>query len=182
MANELKKALLAAKQDETWKEMSRNKTGQFKYADLVHILRIVEPPLMKHGLMLSFEPKVRDGIEVMVTVLSHLDSGETATAESVVVFGKDTKSWGGCCTYMKRYGILAVLGIAVTDDYDPDSDRPISPEQATKIKAELNACGERKVEAYRAVLKEGNVASIEEILQDGFNEVMKFIAQYKPRG
>lgn len=181
MANELKKALFAAKNDEEWGTLSRNKVGQFKYADLTHILRIVEPPLKKYGLMLSFEPKVRDGIEIMITVLTHVESGESTTAESVVVFGKDTKSWGGCKTYMKRYGILDVLGIAVTDDYDPDSDRPITPEQATKIKEALTACGDKKREAYTALLKEGQVASIEEILQDGFKEVMKFIEQFKPR-
>jgi hypothetical protein len=179
VANALKKALLAAKMDGNWPTLTKNKEGRFKYADLIHMLKLYEPVLGKHGLVVNFEAKVRNEIEVSSAVLSHPESNTEITSEAIIHPGKDVKEWGGNKTYIKRYCLLDVLGIAVSDDFDPDSEKVLTPDQVKKIQDAIKACGTWASTVHKAILSHGKVAAIEDIYQDGFEEVMMFIAAEK---
>ena len=103
-----------------------NKTASAQYgkfADLETVLSTVTPHLIKNGLVISqvFEPS--EGLEpILVTKLLHV-SGAELISRLPMVIGKGRNAlhdFGGSCTYLKRYALLAMLGL--TADMDMDGD------------------------------------------------------------
>lgn len=178
--NELKIALLAAKMDPEWPKLTKNKSGRFDYADLEHMLSLFEPILGTYDLVINFEPEVRGEVEVMVTVLEHPKTGAKSRAESKIRASKDNAEWGGYCTYQRRYGIMAVLGIAASNDPDPDMG-PITVEQLEILKKALSDCSPRSGTVFKEVLAFGKINRLEEIPYDGFEDALKFISDRKAK-
>lgn len=109
-----------------------NKTASAQYgkfADLETVLSTVTPHLIKNGLVISqvFEPS--EGLEpILVTKLLHI-SGAELTSRLPMVIGKGRNAlhdFGGSCTYLKRYALLAMLGLTADMDMDGDfaDDQP----------------------------------------------------------
>ena len=103
-----------------------NKTANAQYgkfADLETVLSTVTPHLIKNGLVISqtFEPS--EGLEpILVTRLLHV-SGAELTSRLPMIIGKGRNAlhdFGASCTYMKRYALLAMIGL--TADMDMDGD------------------------------------------------------------
>ena len=89
-----------------------------KYADINDILIMVRPVLSKHGLAISQGNRYDDGFYV-ATTLFH-ETGEWLRSEVRMPIGgkKDAHAVGGACTYGRRYGLLAILGLSVAGDDD----------------------------------------------------------------
>ncbi len=111
-----------------------NKTASAQYgkfADLETVLSTVTPHLIKNGLVISqvFEPS--EGLEpILVTKLLHI-SGAELVSRLPMVIGKGRNAlhdFGGSCTYLKRYALLAMLGLTADMDMDGDfaDDQPAS--------------------------------------------------------
>ena len=106
-----------------------------KFADLETVLSTVTPHLIKNGLVISqtFEPS--EGLDpILVTRLLHV-SGAELVSRLPMIIGKGRNAlhdFGGSCTYLKRYALLAMLGL--TADMDMDGDFADS-KPATKAKA-----------------------------------------------
>jgi hypothetical protein len=109
-----------------------NKTASAQYgkfADLETVLSTVTPHLIKNGLVISqvFEPS--EGLEpILVTKLLHV-SGAELVSRLPMVIGKGRNAlhdFGGSCTYLKRYALLAMLGLTADMDMDGDfaDDQP----------------------------------------------------------
>ena len=109
-----------------------NKTASAQYgkfADLETVLSTVTPHLIKNGLVVSqvFEPS--EGLEpILVTKLLHV-SGAELISRLPMVIGKGRNAlhdFGGSCTYLKRYALLAMLGLTADMDMDGDfaDDQP----------------------------------------------------------
>ena len=109
-----------------------NKTASAQYgkfADLETVLSTVTPQLIKNGLVISqvFEPS--EGLEpILVTKLLHV-SGAELISRLPMVIGKGRNAlhdFGGSCTYLKRYALLAMLGLTADMDMDGDfaDDQP----------------------------------------------------------
>jgi len=103
-----------------------NKTAKAQYgnfADLETVLSTVTPHLIKNSLVITqlFEPS--EGIDpILVTKLLHVSGAEVVSRLPMVV-GKGRNplhDFGGSCTYLKRYALLALLGL--TADMDVDGD------------------------------------------------------------
>ena len=103
-----------------------NKTAKAQYgnfADLETVLSTVTPHLIKNSLVITqlFEPS--EGIDpILVTKLLHVSGAELVSRLPMVV-GKGRSplhDFGGSCTYLKRYALLALLGL--TADMDVDGD------------------------------------------------------------
>ena len=96
----------------------QTKTGgkyTFKYAPLDSILAAVRGPLAENGLTLS---QLLDGDD-LVTMLLHKD-GQTITGRFPLpqVEGSTIQNLGSAITYLRRYSIQAILGIAAEEDDD----------------------------------------------------------------
>jgi hypothetical protein len=109
-----------------------NKTANAQYgkfADLETVLSTVTPHLINNGLVISqvFEPS--EGLEpILVTKLLHI-SGAELISRLPMVIGKGRNAlhdFGGSCTYLKRYALLAMLGLTADMDMDGDfaDDQP----------------------------------------------------------
>ena len=122
-----------------------NKTAKAQYgdfADLETVLSTVTPHLIKNGLVLSqvFEPNAvsQEGSPILTTRLIHISGAEIVSRLPMVVAKNRNilHDFGSSCTYLKRYSILACLGLTADMDVDGDfADRaePAPAKPAAKI-------------------------------------------------
>ena len=97
-----------------------------KYASLENVISTVKPVLAKHGLSFSQFPD-EDGL---TTTLMH-SSGEYLQASAKLLLKDQTpQGHGSAITYLRRYALSAILGIATEDDDDGNAAAP--PRPATK--------------------------------------------------
>jgi len=110
--------------------ISKTANAQYgKFADLETVLSTVTPHLIKNGLVISqtFEPS--EGVDpILVTRLLHV-SGAELVSKLPMIIGKNRNplhDFGGSCTYLKRYALLALLGLTADMDMDGDfaDDKP----------------------------------------------------------
>lgn len=117
--NTLHSALLEAKRNMSPPTKNR-KAVYGRYADLEAILQAVEPPLADQGLVLTQHGDFLSDKPVLVTRLTHVDTGESI--ESAVPLlsksGNDPQQLGSAITYARRYGITALLSVVADDDDD----------------------------------------------------------------
>lgn len=121
-----------------------NKTANAQYgkfADLETVLSTVTPHLIKNGLVVSqtFEPS--EGVDpILVTKLLHV-SGAELVSRLPMIIGKGRNvlhDFGSSCTYLKRYALLAMLGLTADMDMDGDfadekSEVKSTPKPAAKV-------------------------------------------------
>jgi hypothetical protein len=112
---EIAKALLAFQSEvENVKKDGNNPYFKSKYATLENILDTIKPTLAKCGLSFSQFP---DG-DGLTTILMHT-SGEFLKANTKMTLRDQTpQGQGSAITYMRRYALSAVLGIATEEDDD----------------------------------------------------------------
>lgn len=96
-----------------------------KYADLNSIFKAIRPALVKNKLAISQGNRYcteSNGFYV-TTMLMH-ESGQWIKTEVRMPIGgkKDAHAVGGACTYGRRYGLSAILGISVDADDDGNSN------------------------------------------------------------
>lgn len=139
---ELYAALAAAQLEiENADQNIENEFLKTKYADLASVLNAVRKPLASNGLALTqLTADPGSGVLGIRTILAH-SSGQTL--EDVITMAPpklDPQGVGSCRTYMRRYAILAICGIAGAADDDAEgtkgdpNDYPrISSDEAEKI-------------------------------------------------
>lgn len=87
-----------------------------KYADLAEILNTVRPVFSKHGLAVTQFPAFENNIASVETILTH-ESGEWMSGIcSAPVKQADPQGVGSALTYLRRYSLSAVCGLAQEDD------------------------------------------------------------------
>jgi len=117
--NELASAFIKAQAK--FPQIPKNKTANigkytYKYADLPDILDAVIPVLNKHGLGIIQRP---DG-ESLVTSIIH-ESGEMMHGTIPLPSKTSPQELGSWLTYLRRYSLTAMLGIAADEDDDAGS-------------------------------------------------------------
>jgi hypothetical protein len=129
---EIAKALAAA-QMEMGKALKQSQNPAFrsKYADLGNVMDACMPSLNKHGI--AVVQTMRD--ESVVTMFIH-ESGDILECPVPLILGKrDMQGLGSAVTYARRYGLMALAGIAPEDDDGNAAAQ--SPQKAQKAKVEL---------------------------------------------
>lgn len=111
---------LAAAQGET-EHASKDRTNpafKSRYADLASVLDACREPLSRHGIAIMQAPSV-DGSTVSVETRLVHKSGQwvSTTISAQVPDGKPT-TIGSAVTYLRRYGLAAMAGVAPADDDD----------------------------------------------------------------
>jgi hypothetical protein len=113
----------------------KNKEGkkiyEFTYAELGPILEVVRKPLSDNGLAVMQLLTQHDGNTWLRTVLVHTSGEQVACDMLVGAVGMDMQAMGGKVTYLRRYSISALLGIASEPDADDAGrvDHGREPEQ-----------------------------------------------------
>lgn len=107
-----------------------------KYASLESVVETVKPILAKHGLSYAQFPSnvTTNGViygSALTTILMH-ESGDWLEATTLLIAKDQTpQGQGSAITYMRRYALSAVLGIATEDD--DDGNEASKPETTAKI-------------------------------------------------
>lgn len=117
----------------------RNAKGhnEKRYADFAAIAGTVDPVLTRHGLTYRFRTEQADRIQV-TCILSHKDghSETTTLAGPADKSGakNDIQAIGSTLTYLQRYSLIQMLGLATSNDDDGRSSHP--PQDAADLRAE----------------------------------------------
>lgn len=95
---------------------SNNPHFRSKYADLAEVLNTVRPVFAKQGIAILQSTEF-DGARVSVTTaLAHLSGGVVSSTASCVPAKTDAQGIGAATTYLRRYSLAAMAGVAQEDD------------------------------------------------------------------
>lgn len=129
---------LAAAQGQMAHAAKDSKNPHFKssYASLASVLDAIREPLSAHGLAIVQHPsRTEGGLVCVETILLH-KSGEFVSSVLSAKAAQDTpQGIGSTITYLRRYGLMAVVGVAADDD---DGEAASRPAPRREIPAALN--------------------------------------------
>lgn len=95
---------------------STNPHFKSKYADLAEILNTVRPVFSANGIAIVQTPTFESGVASVETMLCH-ESGEFISSIcSSAVSKQNAQGIGSAITYLRRYSLAAMCGIAQEDD------------------------------------------------------------------
>ncbi|ABO60587.1 ERF family protein (plasmid) [Burkholderia vietnamiensis] len=98
---------------------------KFKYADLEEIRSKTTPHLSKNGFaLLSLVTTHTTGGVHIRTILAHKTGARIESDMDVNRIGGEIKDFGATITYLRRYVVSALLGVAADDDLDEDGQEP----------------------------------------------------------
>jgi hypothetical protein len=101
-----------------------SRSYKFKYAPLDAVLAAVREPLSQNGLAIA---QILDGDD-LVTLLLHEGGGRLEGRAPLPYKNGDTiQALGSAITYMRRYALQAILGIAAEEDDDGDRASKAKP-------------------------------------------------------
>ena len=136
------------------------KTGhkyRFKYADLASCLDVIRPLLAANGLCILQSCSLIDARAVCVTELLHT-SGEFWRSELAFPGSGDIKDLAGTFTYLRRYSLCPILGLAPEDDdqvESQDKDQGQGQARGAKTPAADRASGREPKPAQQAQTQQG---------------------------
>ncbi len=132
-------------------ETRDGETTSYKHAELSDVAEVVVPAMARHGLSHRWDVKQESGrIIVTCTVTHRAGHSESVTLDAAPdASGKKNaiQQVASAITYMQRYTLLAITGLATKDDGDDDG----------------NAAGAASGNA-------GNATDADEAILDGFRE------------
>lgn len=176
-------AIAAAKAE--IKPVVKNATGHNnkRYADFSAIASAIDPILSKHGLTYRFRTAQTDRIAV-TCVLSHRDghSEETTLMGPADASGSKNaiQAIGSTCTYLQRYTLVQMLGLASTADDDgraAGGGGTISDEQVDTLMDLISKTGSK----IDALLKIAGAESLSDIRADRYPVVLNMLKMKEGR-
>lgn len=99
----------------------RTKTGgtyDFSYTTLDVVLSSTTKILADHGLVITQQIEGKDGASYLETILWHTSGQSISSSVPLVIEGQGAQAFASAVTYMRRYAICSLLGIAPDDDDD----------------------------------------------------------------
>lgn len=97
-------------------KQSNNPAFRSKYADLANVIEACLPALNANGIAVV-QPIGEDEIGRFVQTVFVHNSGEILSCRVPLIVGKnDMQGFGSAVTYARRYGLMAMAGIAPEDD------------------------------------------------------------------
>jgi hypothetical protein len=125
---------LAKAQGEIINAAKNSKNPHFKsdYADLASILDTVKPALSKNGIAVIQGTAFDGSLVTVTTVLAHSAGGSISSEASCVPAKMDGQGIGSATTYLRRYGLAAMTGVAQADLDGEDSKHSTPPAPAVR--------------------------------------------------
>lgn len=95
---------------------SNNPAFKSKYADLAEVLNTVRPVLAKNGLSVAQFPSLEGTTAHVETLLMHSSGEWISNTASAPLTKQDAQGVGSVTTYLRRYSLAALTGVAQEDD------------------------------------------------------------------
>jgi hypothetical protein len=165
-----------------------------KYADLNSVWGACREPLSKNGLAVTQTVQQRESGDVLVTLLGHA-SGQWISSTMSLRIKSDGKTnelqvLGSCLTYLRRFALAAIVGVAPAEDDDgnggrgyqstPEPKQPttppvemITPFQVEQLKSELKSCSKEFVDSVDNWMKNNSIASFEALNKMNFLQLLQ---------
>ncbi len=102
-----------------------------KYADYEAVLDAVKKPLNDNGFVLVHRGVVIEGRDYLQTALVH-SSGAEFTSQFPVVVDGNPQHMGSAITYIKRYNLASLTGLATEEDDDGNAAATVGKPPAPK--------------------------------------------------
>lgn len=160
---------------------SLNPHFKSKYADLNSVWDACRSQLSKNGLAVIQTTEMKNDRLTLVTTLAH-SSGQWMKSDLPVLSATNTpQALGSALTYMRRYSLSAITGVAPGDDDDgeaamgnaPKKPKPlINEEQVNRLAEALSHCQENYVKVAWEHLNKNGIYKIEELPVDLFNRIL----------
>ena len=152
--NELFAALAKAQAEMTFASLNKeNPYFKSRYSDLKEVIASSRPALSKHGLAVIQKILTNDeGQSILHTMLCH-SSGQWIESRMRIVPPKnDIQTLGSYVTYLRRYSLAALIGIASQDE---DDDGEIAMAEARHIVAKgPSSKYDPKRQSYETITRE----------------------------
>lgn len=169
-----------------------------KYADLSSVWTACREPLSKNGLTVLQTVQQNDQGDVLFTMLGHT-SGQWISSTMPIRIkmegkgGNELQALGAAITYLRRFSLSALVGVAPDDDNDGNTAAnyktsqksesktvapPISESQCTEIKGLLSQCEEGFRLYITQRLAQWQISNIESLPVTYYDNVKGMIAQY----
>lgn len=100
----------------------KSKTGHgYNYADLSSVLNLLRPSLKRHGLSIAQPVSGDSGAITINTMLLHASGQYICSAVSIAIDVSNKRmnslqAAGSTITYLRRYALMSLIGLAATDD------------------------------------------------------------------
>ena len=146
----------------------------YKYGSFPYILEVIKPHLETSGLMFTQPLSLDEGVRCIITNLYHIETGESIQSvidiPTVEFVGMNIyQSMGSGITYLRRYALMAILGIvAEEDDNDAQGEQVkktiAKPTQKKKVELKPMIFDKVNINWEKAVdyiVKGGAIADIE---------------------
>lgn len=158
---------------------SLNPHFKSKYADLAEVLNTVRPVLAANGLSVIQSPSFDGGICHVTTTIAHSGGGYIYGTMSCVPAKQDGQGIGAATTYLRRYSLAAVCGVAQEDDdgqsasHNKSAVYPlISSSEAARIRLSIDGLDIDEA----AFLKHYGVTSVAQLTTDKIASIDKAFA------
>lgn len=114
---ELAKALAIAQSElENPLKEALNPHFRSKYADLSSVLNCVRAVFPKNGLSVMQHPSFQPNLALVETIIMHSSGQWMSSVSSCPLQKQDAQGVGSAITYLRRYSLSAICGIAQEDD------------------------------------------------------------------
>jgi len=152
--SELAKALSKAQSEflpiKRTEEVSYQTKGglkKYKYAPLPNVLESIHKSLETNELAIAQIPKSEEDNLVIETILFH-SSGEWISGDMVVCSNNlPPQEKGSALTYIRRYALSSILGVAADEDDDGEATTDIKPKEKTETVSKITEAQTKKIYA-----------------------------------
>ena len=162
-------------------------TTSYKHATLANIVDKITPELSKYGLSASWRTKQNGKIVVacrITHVLGYNEEIELAADADTSGSKNPIQAIGSAVTYLQRYTLLAVLGLAAEDQDDDAIGAVAAPEtidekqisQLTDMVNDLKGDSVANMKQFKATMK---IAELSEILKPNFQKAVSLLVARK---
>ena len=133
-------------------KQANNPHFRSKYADLGNVMDACPPALNAAGIALIQPTGEDEHGRFVETILIHGESGESLTCRVPLIVSKnDMQGYGSAVTYARRYGLMAMAGIAPEDDDGHAASKaPPKQEQRQQRPQETDAEAIERAKEYLA--------------------------------
>lgn len=163
-------AALAQAQGEVENATKASTNPHFKsrYADLAEVLNTVRPVFTKHGLAIVQSTESNGEMVSVTTAIVHKEGGYVSSVASCVPAKWDGQGVGASTTYLRRYALAAMCGIAQEDDdgqsaaHNRAPQKPAAPpsRELSLLVDAIEAC--ESLDALRALYEQAKSLSPQE--------------------
>jgi hypothetical protein len=107
-----------------------------RYADLAEVLNTVRPVFSSFGLSIIQNPAFDGSLVNVHTALCHESGGYVTAIASCVPAKADAQGVGAATTYLRRYSLASITGVAQEDDDGQSAVNPVKPAPVSMVKAD----------------------------------------------